>query len=186
MATTIILDPGHGGKDPGGVGYIKEAELVYRWASVLREKLEAEGYNVAMLPPPAEGEKLTLPSRVSFANGILAVSDSINHVIFISVHANAFKTASAHGSEVFIYRDTSAVAHLARDIAVALADHDGGVDRGLKTANFYVLKYTKMPAMLLEIGFVTNKEEAEWLSNNIEAQAESVFRAIHSNLPPRR
>jgi len=111
---------------------------------------------------------VSLSARVAYAN-------SKNVDGFLSIHANAY-TAAAHGSETFCYYSGSGhsfnMRNKTQDEIVA---HGGLANRGVKTAGFYVIKYTYMPAVLTELGFVTNKGDRE--------KAAAVWRSLASEYP---
>ena len=84
---------------------------------------------------------------------------------FISIHCNAASSSAAHGTETYIYKADSQAKKLAEAIQAAAAAELGTADRGVKTADFYVLRKTAMPALLIELAFVSNPEEEGLLSD---------------------
>lgn len=174
----IVIDPGHGGQDSGAVGssglYEKDAVLpvALELAQILRQagaevKLTRESDTV---PWNSQND---LSERVRIANQWGADA-------FVSIHANATTSPSAKGMEVWTSVGQTAGDALAEDIANALkatfpglvfrADmSDGDLD---KESNFYVLYYTRMPAALVELAFITNPNEEALLRNpSYQAQA---------------
>lgn len=179
---TVILDPGHGGKDPGATNSLGcEANYNYKVAERTKSLLEAKGFRVLMTRDSAS--YLSLQERVNFAN---AVGEN---AIFISIHFNSGGRA-ARGIETFTLSPPG-VSHYGRDfkpadnqvrvgnehdsanIALATAVHGkilrhlgkNTFDRGIKRARFSVLSGVKHPAILLEGGFMTHPYEARLIDN---------------------
>lgn len=161
MTKLIALDDGHGkgtaGKrtpkfDNGDV--MQENDFNRVVVNYLKIELEANGFNT-LLTAPELGD-VSLETRVSRANK--AKAD-----IFISVHANALKGVWGNwgGIETYHYYGSKEGKKLAQIVHNHLMQGTGGFnDRGVKDAGFYVIKYTKMPAILPECGFMDNKREA--------------------------
>lgn len=152
----VILDAGHGGNDEGTcVQMIQEKRLALMCALMLRKQLDAMGYRVIMTR--ARDVYISLPQRVSIANKNKAS-------IFVSLHFNAAKNTEAKGVEVF-YCDnhepkrTRASQRLANYVLYDVIDETEARSRGVKKANHHVTRETTMPAILVEGGFLTNREE---------------------------
>jgi N-acetylmuramoyl-L-alanine amidase len=97
--------------------------------------------------------------------------------LFFSIHADAWKTERPEGACAFVYREGSRAHKIAHSILPALQEGIGS--RGnVRIANFYVLRKTNMPAILLEIGFVTNPDDALWLMKHYKEQARRVAEAL--------
>lgn len=153
----IVIDPGHGGSDPGAVGPAGTQEKDHALAISLymREMLEQCGHQTILTresdmdvaaADATAGEELG--ARVRIAN--LAAAD-----IFVSLHINAAASPQAHGAETWYYRSGLELAQCIQTELVKL----GLTDRGIKQAGFYVLKNTGMPAVLVELAFITNPDE---------------------------
>ena len=197
----IILDPGHGGKDPGAIGRsgIKEKNITLDIAKRLKRKLEEKGIDVVMTRN--DDTFISLDERTQIA--ARGQGD-----FFISIHANASRARNVNGAEIFYLRDSARTIKdndefekncgiyfnqlsLSREPVVErilldvlsqhkeyesqkLADYlsknsletPEAKSRGSKTAGFYVLKNTLMPAVLIEVGFLTNKGEEDLLKTN--------------------
>ncbi|WP_321493018.1 N-acetylmuramoyl-L-alanine amidase [uncultured Desulfobacter sp.] len=195
----IVIDPGHGGKDPGAPGYIKgvwEKDIVLKLAATLAAKLR-ERVNCEVLLTRNTDRKLTLEERTAIAN-------TKGADLFISMHCNAAKNKNLSGIETYILNlatDEQAIAVAARenatseknisDLAYILNDlmkhakieestrlandvHKSMVvgmqkkysnirDLGVKQAPFYVLLGARMPAILIETSFISNKTECKLL-----------------------
>lgn len=168
----VVLDPGHGGNDPGavGIGGLNEVDIVDPVADQVAALLEANGVSVVLTR--TENIEVDLPPRVDLANRLDAN-------LFVSIHANAIDISrpEVNGIETYYY---SSGEQLAEMIHESLIDATGGPDRGVRTARFYVLRNTDMPAVLLELGFVTGEYDAERLSDPEyrEILAQAIARGI--------
>lgn len=156
----IVIDPGHGGKDPGAHGAnLTEAEINLIAAKELRKKLEGLGFNVYMT---RESNKYVgLYNRPQIAN-------DLNADAFISIHANAATNKKAVGIENLYYPEEgfSLKRELARSIQNKMVAYTGAVDRGIvERPNLVVTRETKMPSVIVEMGFLTNAEEEAKLMN---------------------
>lgn len=177
----ICLDPGHGGSDPGAIGPsgTLEKDNTLAIALLLREKLESNGCTVLMtrdsdidvFSPDASANE-ELGARVDAANE--AGAD-----IFISIHNDSFTNSSASGTTCFHYgRDESI--KLATCLQKKLVEELGTKDRGVRFGSFYVIRYTNMPAVLVEAAFISNPEEELVLasSDGRVKIAQSIFEGI--------
>lgn len=161
-AVKVCLDPGHGGNDPGALGNgLRETDInldvVLRLQALLQldSRDPTRGGVWDALLTRSSDVTISLGQRTSAANAFGAAS-------FVSVHMNAFSNTSANGTETFCYPGTENGTSGALRGAVhaeAMAAWTR-TNRGVKTANFYVLRNTSMPATLLEGGFITNAGDA--------------------------
>ena len=155
---TVVIDPGHGGPDPGaiGIGGLRETDVVLEISKIVKELLYEKGVKV-MLTRKTEVD-LDLPPRASFANN--ADAD-----IFVSIHANASrgKRRDINGLETFYYRGWKGRLLAKRIQKQILRVSPGSPDRGVKQGRFYVIKNTRMPAVLVEVGFLTGRLDARRL-----------------------
>ena len=151
----ICIDTGHGGIDTGAVNgnyYEKEAALMI--ACKLGKALALAG--VEVIYTRKDDSNVELEERTAFANENAAD-------YFISIHLNAAANKQANGIETFAYNETGTAYKLARAVQNELISATGAADRKVKTANFYVLRKTAMPAILVETGFISNDVEAKAL-----------------------
>ncbi len=175
---TVIIDPGHGGTDPGSVNrYGKEKDFNLRLAKILMKDLERKGFRVRMTR--SSDVYPTLGQRVSFAN-------RIPDAIFVSIHFNSFVNSTAKGIETYALSPRGSGTHNSRgvrnnflegnrrdseNIALATAVHAAVMkktqaeDRGIKRDRFTVLAGLSMPAVLLEGGFLSNPAEAKKIAS---------------------
>ncbi len=188
FAQKIVIDPGHGGSDPGAVGNgLQEKAVNLDVALRLRDLLQADtadtagggSWSVSMTRD--SDATVSLAARTSYA-------DSVGADRFMSIHSNAFSSSSANGTETFSYTSSgqsAALRNLVQEEAIAAW---GLTDRGNKTADFYVLRETSMPAELHELGFITNAGDAAKLGSPAARQqaAEAHLRAIqrHFGIAP--
>ncbi len=170
--TLIVIDPGHGGNDPGTVGSKgTEEEVVLQTSMKLKLELEKLGYSVYMTR--TKDEYVNLYDRPVIAN-------SMNAAVFVSVHANGFKSSSANGIEVY-YGD-SEDKKLADIMQKKLIGATGATNRGAKPQPRYVvIKNSTMPTVLVELGFMTNAtEESNLMSDNYQQKlAKAMAESVH-------
>ena len=154
----IVIDPGHGGRDPGAVGRdnIYEKNIVFDISLQVASLLEAQGMTVVMTR--TQDVTLDLEPRVQTA-------EYSNADVFVSIHANAINLSrpDVNGSETYYYRSNNGYA-LANSIQQRLINDVGMNDRGVREARFYVIRRTSMPAVLVEVGFVTGEIDAPLLN----------------------
>ena len=216
----IVLDPGHGGKDPGAVGAngLQEKNLTLESALLLKERIQRD-LDIEVLLTRESDIFVPLKERTTFAN-------ERDADLFISLHCNAARNKKASGIEVYylseaktdesraaqalensvvaefegedalakysqadyVVSDMIQEAQLVESISLAykaqtnMIVETGAKDRGVKSANFFVLRGAYMPAILLELGFISNIEEGKKLSSN-EYQLkliESIYYAVKS------
>ncbi len=155
---SVVIDPGHGGLDPGaiGIGGIRETDVVLKVSKIVKKILSENGVKASLT---RENEvDLDLLPRVSFAN-------KTDADIFVSIHANASrgKRRDINGLETFYFRGWRGRLLAKRIQKQILRVSPGSPDRGVKQGRFYVLKNTKLPAVLVEIGFLTGRLDARRL-----------------------
>lgn len=155
----IILDAGHGGTDEGAkINTFMEKKITLTTTFLTKKHLEELGYRVIMTR--SRDVYLPLQRRVSIAN-------KTKGLLFVSVHFNS-SPAEAQGIEIFynlskeMWR-TRASKRLANCILHHVIDQTEAISRGVKQANFHVIRETEMPAVLVEGGFITHKEERKKL-----------------------
>ena len=153
----VVIDPGHGGPDPGaiGIGGIHEAEIVLDISNQVSSILQQQGFSTILT---RTGEyDFDLAPRVQIA-------ESNRATVFVSIHANSINMGrpDVNGLETY-YFDSGA--DLARTIHSSVLQSTGMRDRGVRTARFYVIRNTSMPSVLVETGFVTGEEDARNFMN---------------------
>ncbi len=149
----IILDPGHGGVDPGSLSLNNEKEKVLALdvSNVIAEKLRSEGATVLLTR--SKDSYVSLQERVR-------ISESYLTDAFISVHFNAFTSQASNGVSTHYFAD-GAERELAQHIQTALNKHTNLTNRGVKQDNYYVLRENNDLSILVELGFITNPHDLE-------------------------
>lgn len=156
MALTIVLDPGHGGKDPGAVGPtgLKESDVNHDVCRRVAEFLNKDEFNVFLTRGMTEFK--SLKDRTDFAKGK-------NAYILVSVHCNAAENRQANGIETYFYKSGGRGDKLASLIQKHLLVRTGLRDRGIKSGNLHMVRESSMPAALVELGFISNLTEEKLL-----------------------
>ncbi|KPU43415.1 N-acetylmuramoyl-L-alanine amidase LytC precursor [Oxobacter pfennigii] len=151
----ICIDAGHGGKTPGAQGKkTLEKYINLELALKLRDELVKNGIEVIMTR--TTDVYIELKERCDIAN-----KNKCDY--FISIHCNSFTDTSVSGTETYYYNGSKEGMELARAIQNAAVQYSKNKDRGIKTASYYVLVYTAMPAVLLETAFISNENEENML-----------------------
>ncbi|WP_454191564.1 N-acetylmuramoyl-L-alanine amidase family protein [Paenibacillus sp. Marseille-Q7038] len=153
----IFIDPGHGGSDSGALGYgLKEKDLTLAIATRVRSILLAEYSNVSILMSRMKDETVTLTQRTNAAN-------TWGADYFLSIHINA---GGGTGYEDFVYPGSSTrAANYQSNMHNEIIKLNTLTDRGQKTANFHVLRESRMPAILTENGFIDSNSDAALLKS---------------------
>lgn len=152
----IFIDPGHGGNDPGAVAAsaLEEANVNLDVAKRLGAILAGRGFDIEY--SRSTNVFVGLNERAQMANKWGA-----NY--FVSIHCNASELPAANGTETLYYKPGSTSEDLAATVQEALVSVIELNNRGIKQQNVAVLRLTKMPAILVELAFITNPEEGELL-----------------------
>ena len=193
--SAVILDAGHGGKDPGAsANGLEEKELTLEIVMKLKAELEDRGYEVILTR--SDDSYLELGERSDIANS--ADFDISGFPVFISIHINSAASASASGFEVYVKRSDHDVAMLSASSGDKLMLKYAGYDnaslnyflnrvnlrlaslicsgfseefpslsmRGVKSEDFYVLNTAWMPAVLVEVLFISNRDDARMMADD--------------------
>lgn len=148
----VVIDPGHGGKDPGAVvGEVYEKDINLAIALLIRDNLSGLE-NVSVFMTRDDDIYLSLGERAQFANKRQAD-------FFVSIHANALEDASYSGLFTFYHPQKPLSKKAAELIQYASVSATGASDRGVRSEDYAVLRETEMPAVLVETGFMTCPEE---------------------------
>ncbi len=181
MAIKIYIDQGHNPINPnaGAEGNgLREQDIVYRIGQSLATLLRRSGnYEVRLSRPSPQTQigtsnSSSLRLRVEEAN-------TWGADYFISLHTNASDNSSANGSEALVYSRDGISFEFAEDLLRSLIEVTGLQNRGVKTRpGLYVLKRTNMPAVLMELGFITNPGDAALMNNNPSLFAQGIYNGI--------
>ncbi|AIF43332.1 N-acetylmuramoyl-L-alanine amidase [Virgibacillus sp. SK37] len=169
---TIVIDAGHGGRDVGAIGItgIQEKHLAYKTAELLKEKLILLGANVTLTR--LNDEFISLASRTSIAN--ISGGEA-----FLSLHYNSVADLpDVSGIQSYYFLKDSK--EMAQAIQSALIKITGANNRGVHKEDFYVLRQNRNEAVLLELGFISNKESQQLLTT--QAYQEKIVAGIINGL----
>ncbi|HAK73303.1 MAG TPA: N-acetylmuramoyl-L-alanine amidase [Sporomusaceae bacterium] len=177
----ICIDPGHGGNDSGAIGPTGTAEKDNNLAIALLlcDKLEKNGATVILTRGTDIEVKVSDASTEAEFGARVDIANDHGADIFISIHNDAFTNPQAVGTTTFHYGGADGI-RLANAIQKSLIEGLGTKDRGARFASFYVIRYTNMPAVLVEAAFISNPEE-EVLLASVDGRyniADSIFRGI--------
>ncbi len=156
----IVLDPGHGGNDPGTIGTtygLVEQELNLQTAMYVRDYLVSRGARVEMTRTES-GQRPSLASRAQLA-------PSLGADAFVSIHYNSALSASSNGTLVCFYSESKDLG-LARAMEAPLKGGTGIRSNGLAFGNFKVIRENSVPAVLLEMGFLSNASDEATISSS--------------------
>ncbi|MER3554641.1 MAG: N-acetylmuramoyl-L-alanine amidase [Meiothermus sp.] len=221
---TVVLDPGHGGIDPGAGGYVTEKAVTLDVALRVRKLLQDQGIQVVMTR--TTDTQLSTDKRTDL--GMRANMANSKRSLFVSIHVNSSPTPS-QGIETYYFGNTidprllaqvlrengggalgqqltkeaQSVAdslnsdlvgkanlmysrRLAQYVQNALLDSTGAVNRGIQSAPFYVIRYARIPAILVEIGFANHPSEgrklatADYRDTIAQSIASGIMRALNN------
>lgn len=181
MAIKIYIDQGHNPSSPNagaeGNGFV-EQDLTYEIGIRLANLLRSNGnFDVRVSRPTPQSSlgtsnSTSLRARVDGANAFGAD-------YFVSLHANASSNPAVSGSEALVYSSPSVASELGEDILLWLNRITGLRNRGIvNRPGLYVLRKTQMPAVLIEMGFISNLNDATLMNNSPELFAEGIYNGI--------
>jgi N-acetylmuramoyl-L-alanine amidase len=154
--STVVIDAGHGGHDPGGIpsNIIPEKGVALDVAKRVRAALADAGLHTVLTR--SDDTFIPLATRVAIAN-------AQKRAIFVSIHFNAAPRRGANGMET--YYGSPGIKPLAALILHRIMTTTPGENRGTKHATYYVLRKTRLPAVLVECGFLTNPDDTRRASS---------------------
>lgn len=172
----IVIDAGHGGKDPGtSKNKLNEKTVVLKVSKLVENKLKKAGAKVLLTR--SNDTFLELQQRTDFAK-------KHNAEAFVSIHVNSAGATSAKGSEVFYDSSTNPNATESRLLASKIQENlvkgANMSDRGVKDQRFYVIRNNNVAAVLVELGFITNPDDFKKLSSDqyMELYAEAIYQGL--------
>ena len=181
MAIKIFIDQGHNPQNPnaGAEGNgLYEQDITYKVGAILADLLRNNPSYEVKLSRSSPDEIL----GTSIGTSLKARTDAANEWgadAFISIHANASNIESASGNEGYAYSQSSNGYALGEDILASLTASTGLQSRGMFVRpSLYVLRKTRMPAVLIELGFITNPSDAALMNDEPELFAEGIYRGI--------
>ena len=181
MAIKIYIDQGHNPQNPnaGAEGNgLREQDIVFRIGILLADLLRSNPAFEVRLSRPTEQTQVGTSNTTSLRRRV-DDANAWGADYFISLHTNASEIASAGGSEAFAFSRSSPAFALGEDILAALSEATGLKNRGMQVrSGLYVLRKTRMPSILLELGFITNPRDAALMSEEPELFADGIYRGI--------
>lgn len=189
-AVTIVIDPGHGGRDPGKVGVndALEKDINLKISLKLKALLEEKDFKVIMTREEDVGlysEEDPNKKRADLNNRIKIINDS-DARFAISIHQNSFTQEYVKGAQVFYHAQSAE----GRELALLLQDkiketiNDGNHRKAKSNENYFMLKKTKCPLVIIECGYLSNQSEAALLVTEEyqEKMAEAICIGIQNYL----
>ncbi|MCL2068418.1 MAG: N-acetylmuramoyl-L-alanine amidase [Oscillospiraceae bacterium] len=171
MSKTVFIDPGHGGRDPGAVNgtrFEKDDNLAF--AMAVKKKLAAQGISTTMARET--DIDISLSARCGMAN-------AQNADMLVSIHRNMFTSTAANGVEIWVYTNpTAQETAAAQKMMKELADVGIQSNRGVKRGNYHVLRESKMPAVMIEPGFLSNARDNELFDTKLDDYAQAITKGI--------
>jgi len=181
MSIKIFIDQGHNpqGFNAGAEGNgLKEQDINFAVGLELYDLLQADNRFEVRLSRPDPETILGTSNSTSLAERVNA-ANSWPADYFISIHSNASTNPSANGSEVYVYKEEGAAYELAEDVLENMVEAVGTKDNGVRiNPSLYVLRRTKMPAILVELGYITNSSDAAKLLNNQAEFARGIYNGL--------
>lgn len=185
----IVIDAGHGGLDPGSIGYktkVKESDINLAVSQFLEEKLKSAGFRVVMTRTNESGlyglstknyKKRDMQKRKE-------IIKKANPNMVVSVHMNSYIRHNLRGAQVFYDKNSPVSENLALAIQDQFASKLEKSDKGISIGDYYMLKCTDAPSVIAECGFMSNEEDEKLLTTPSyqEKIAECIFVGIISFL----
>ena len=168
---TIVIDAGHGGPDPGSIGYktkVYESEINLKISKMLQSKLEEAGINTVLTRSTsealAEGRGRAFKKRDMEMRREIIKESRPNMVI--SVHQNSFTNHSLHGAQVFYDKTSNISKEIAEFIQTEFQKNLDHANKSISPGDYYMLKCTTAPSVIVECGFLSNETEEKLLQTN--------------------
>lgn len=182
---TIVIDAGHGGPDPGSIGYktkVLESDLNLKISKMLKEKLEDAGINVVLTRNSdmalAEGRGKAFKKRDMELRRNIIKETRPNMVI--SIHQNSFTNHTLKGAQVFYDKNSEISKTIAECIQASFKSNLDNANKCTSPGDYYMLKCSAAPSIIVECGFLSNAEEEQLLLSNSYQQkiVNSIFLGI--------
>ena len=183
MAIKVYIDQGHNPSSPntGAEWYgIREQDVTYRVGVELARLLDADPAFTTRLSRPTPDTVLGTSNATSLS-ARTREANAWGADLFLSIHTNASLDTSANGSEALVYEIPSTAAQIGRQLLASLTALTGLRNRGvIARPGLYVLRRTEMPAVLFELGFLSNPREAALLNGSPELFAEGLYNGLRA------
>lgn len=165
----VVIDAGHGGKDPGKVGVndVLEKDINLQIAEKLREELEARGIRVLMTREEDVGlyDEDSDNKQVQDLTRRVELINEVKPALAVSIHQNSYPSQDVSGSQIFYYEHSSEGEKIAGTIQGQMEGLEGVKNRPVKGNNtYFLLKRTEVPTLIIECGFLSNQSEAQKLT----------------------
>lgn len=181
MPTKIYIDQGHNpeGINAGAEGFgYREQDITYAVGIYLRDILLEDGRFEVRNSRNTPEESLGTSNATSLAARVRGANEW-GADYFISIHCNASENPAANGTEVYVYRQGSVAADLAQQVLEAIVARLGTKNNGVRVnPSLYVLRRTRMPAILVELAYITNEEDVQKLVNDQYAFAYAIYEGL--------
>ena len=181
MAIKIFIDQGHNpeGVNAGAEGFgYREQDINYAVGTRLAELLRQDGRFEVKVSRISPTDSLGTSNATSLAERVNAANEW-DADYFISIHANASTNPNQNGTEVYVYRVPSVAAELAEDVLEGIVERMGTRDNGVRVnPSLYVLRRTKMPAILVELGYITNAEDVRKMVDDPWGFAQGIYNGM--------
>ncbi len=181
MPTKIYIDQGHNpeGINAGAEGFgYREQDITYAVGIYLRDILLEDGRFEVRNSRNTPEESLGTSNATSLAARVRGANEW-GADYFLSIHCNASENPAANGSEVYVYRQGSVAAALAQQVLEAIVARLGTKNNGVRVnPSLYVLRRTRMPAILVELAYITNEEDVQKLVNDQYAFAYAIYEGL--------
>lgn len=158
----IVIDPGHGGEDPGKVGVndALEKDINLQIAQKLKDLLETEGIKIVMT---REDDEVPKDNKEDLQERVNLINETKPNIV-VCIHQNSFSDSGVKGAQVFYYTGSEDSEKAAQILQTEFKTMDGNNTREIKANDsYFLLKKTEVPAVIVECGFLSNYEEAEKL-----------------------
>lgn len=175
----ICIDAGHNysGYDTGAEGNgLREQDITFKIADKLKRLLNLTEIPVVMTRKGFE-ENLGKNSNDSLAERV-SIANFCKCDLFVSIHCNSSPNKTAKGTETYIVGSGGEAEKIAEFVNAKIVKKLGLVNRGVKEANFYVLRKTQMPAILVETAFISNENDALMLKEHYDGFAEAIYEGL--------
>ena len=181
LAIKIFIDQGHNpqGVNAGAEGFgMREQDITYNVGMYLADILRNDSRFEVKTSRNSPNEVLGTSNSTSLAARVNA-ANSWSADYFISIHANANTNPAINGSEVYVYQEYTQAYYLAEQVLQAIVERVGTKDNGVRlNPSLYVLRRTKMPAILVELGYITNESDAQKLKDNQYEFAYGIYQGL--------
>ncbi len=181
LAIKIFIDQGHNpqGVNAGAEGFgMREQDITYNVGMYLADILRNDSRFEVKTSRNSSDEVLGTSNATSLATRVDA-ANSWPADYFISIHANANTNPAINGSEVYVYEEYSQAYYLAEQVLEAMVERVGTKDNGVRlNPSLYVLRRTNMPAILVELGYITNESDAQKLRDDQYEFAYAIYQGL--------